>query len=138
MKKFKKAMSDSKSMLKKGNVLLLAVGLLLGAVFGAVVTSLAQDVIMAPIAKLFNFDELKLWVTDSGVRIGNFLAAVIAFLIVSIVIFVLLIGYFLIANYIKERKEAKNPKPAPVAPAPTTDELILAELKKLNENLDKK
>ncbi|WP_426461504.1 MscL family protein [Mycoplasma hafezii] len=138
MNKYKKAMSDSKSMLKKGNILFLAIGLLLGTVFGALVTSLAQDVIMAPIAHLLKFDELKLWVTKGGVRIGNFLAALLSFVIVSLVVFLILFGYFLVHNSVKARKEAKNPTPAPAAPAPTTEELILEELKKLNQNIDKK
>ncbi|VEU70867.1 MscL family protein [Mycoplasmopsis glycophila] len=136
MSKIKSAMKDAKQVFKKGNILLLAIGLLIGTVFGALVKSLADDIIMAPISKLLGFDELKNMVYG-GVRVGNFLAALLTFIIVSLMLFVLLVGYFVVANHVKAKKEAKNPTPAPAAPAPTTEELILAELQKLNENIKK-
>ncbi|RIV16415.1 MscL family protein [Mycoplasmopsis gallopavonis] len=137
MSKFSKAVKDSKAILKKGNILLLAVAFILGAVFSALVKSFADDIIMSPISSILGFDELKNMVYG-GVRIGNFLAALLTFIIVSLVIFVILVVYFLIMNHIQAIKEAKNPTPAPAAPQPSTDELILAELQKLNDNLAKK
>ncbi|WP_429978730.1 MscL family protein [Mycoplasmopsis bovis] len=131
---FKKSVSDAWTSVKRGNMLLLAIGVLIGASFNAVISSLANDVIMAAIASLFNVSavsELKV----GSVLIGKFLAALISFIIVTIIIFLFLIIYFLIRNAIEHRKAKRNP-PVAVVATPTTDELILQELKKLNENIE--
>ncbi|EIN15300.1 Large-conductance mechanosensitive channel [Mycoplasmopsis agalactiae 14628] len=131
---FKKSVNDAWTSVKRGNMLLLAIGVLIGASFNAVISSLANDVIMAAIASLFNVQavsELK----AGPVLIGKFLAALISFIIVALIIFLFLILYFLIKNAVEARKAKKNP-PVVVVAAPTTDELILQELKKLNENID--
>lgn len=132
---FKKSCKDAWNVVKRGNMFMLAIGLLLGAAFNTVVNSLANDVFMAPIAKHLGFDELKDW-TAGGVLIGKFLAALISFLIVSLIIFLMLIIVFLCMNAHKARMEKKHPKPVE-EPKPTTEELILAELKKLNERMEK-
>ncbi|QNM93961.1 MscL family protein [Mycoplasma sp. Pen4] len=130
---FAKSAKDAGSSIKKGNMLMLAIGLLLGAVFGALVGSLAKDVIGAYIAHNFTNGTDKEWVLSNGIKIGNFIAAIIDFVITTTFVFVLLFGYFLIRNLIKQYKEKKNPTPAPAPAAPTTEELILAELRKMNE-----
>ncbi|QGZ97752.1 MscL family protein [Mycoplasma sp. NEAQ87857] len=131
---FKKSLKDAKGSLKKGNFLMLAIGLLLGTVFGAVVKSISDDIIMAPIIAHLKLDDIK-QLKWGDVRIGNFLAAVISLVIVNLVIFLVLVTYFVISNKRKEIKERKNPTvPSPVVP--TTDQLILEELQKLNNNFN--
>ncbi|MFV8469234.1 MscL family protein [Mycoplasma sp. MV126] len=145
----KKSWSESKAQMKRGNLLMLAIGFLLGGVFTALVSSFANDIIMAAITRAFgtSTSDWVLWelrdpVTKEvtgGIYIGKFLATLIQFIIVSAVVFGILYFYFFIRNYRAYRKELKNPvveAPAAPAPAPTTEELILAELKKLNSNVD--
>ncbi|WP_029512775.1 large conductance mechanosensitive channel protein MscL [Mycoplasmopsis iners] len=135
---FKKAGKDAWAVVKRGNMFMLAIGLLLGTAFNAVVSSLANDVIMAAIASYFkvkDVSELK----AGPVLIGKFLAALISFLIIAVLIFVTLYVIFLIIGAHRARKERKNPKPVVVEEVkPTNEELILAELKKMNELLSKK
>ncbi|UUD34921.1 MscL family protein [Mycoplasmopsis caviae] len=131
---FKKSCNDAWTVVKRGNMFMLAIGLLLGTAFNAVVSSLANDVIMQAIAKLFNVDEVK-ELKVGNILIGKFLAALISFIIVAFIIFVALIVIYLIRNVIEAKKLKKNP-PAVIEPKPTTEELILNELKKLNERLE--
>lgn len=132
---FKKSCKDAWTVVKRGNMFMLAIGLLLGTAFNAVVSSLANDVIMAAIAKAFNAKSVE-ELTVGPVLIGKFLAALISFLIVATIIFILLVVVFLVKNAIEARKLKKNP-PVVEEPKPTTEELILAEIKKLNERLEK-
>ncbi|EGV00171.1 MscL family protein [Mycoplasmopsis columbina] len=133
---FKKAGKEAWGVVKRGNMFMLAIGLLLGASFGAVVTSLANDVIMAAIASLFKLDDVK-DLKSGPVFIGKFLAALIAFLIVATIIFVALYLVFIIKLSLQARKERLNPTPAPEV-VPTKEELILAELKKISASLEQK
>ncbi|QBF34918.1 MscL family protein [Mycoplasmopsis phocirhinis] len=136
--KFKTASKDAWSLVKKSNMLMLAIGLLIGTSFNTVVRSLANDVILPPIAKLFGFNQLEKWTIGGNVLIGKFLAALLAFIIVTIVIYLALMIIFMIKATIDFRKLLnlqQKPKPEP---EPTTEELILAELKKMNENFEKK
>ncbi|WP_412031753.1 large conductance mechanosensitive channel protein MscL [Metamycoplasma buccale] len=130
----KNSYKDAKKAVMRGNMFMLAIGLLLGAAFGAVVSSLANDVIMAAIAKLFKYDGVEK-MQAGGIYYGKFLAALIQFIIVSLVIFFALLIVFTIKNIIEYNKAKKQPIEEEVAPAPTNEELILAELKKLNENI---
>ncbi|QCZ36542.1 MscL family protein [Mycoplasma nasistruthionis] len=129
---FKKSLNDAKNFFKKGNILLLAVGFLFGVVFNAVVSSLANDIIMSAISKAFGAQSLNDWEVG-GMLVGKFLGTVINFIIVSLVLFAIMITYFMIKNYKESRKPVVVAEPAPVVP--TTEELILAELKELNQSM---
>ncbi|KKB26785.1 MscL family protein [Mycoplasmopsis meleagridis] len=134
----KKAGKNAWSVVKRGNMFMLAIGLLLGTTFSAVVSSLANDVIMSAVSSLFNLTSVE-QLTAGPVLIGKFLAALISFIIVSIIIFIGLWLTYIILESVKKRKEAKNPpKPVVVEEVkPTNEELILLELKKINELLSK-
>ncbi|AKJ52341.1 large conductance mechanosensitive channel protein MscL [Metamycoplasma hominis] len=142
----KKSYIDAKKIVSRGNMFMLAIGLLLGASFGALVSSLANDVIMSAITKAIGMKNLDAWVVwpgihatkeTGGIFIGKFLGALIQFVIVSTFIFIGLMIVFTIKNSILYAKAKKNPIEEEIneEPAPTTEELILNELKKLNENL---
>ena len=132
----RRSYDEAKKVVVKGNMFMLAIGLLIGASFGAVVTSLANDVIMAAIAKAFYVQGVENIVVN-GIYIGKFLGALIQFIIVALFIFLALLLVYLIKNtieYVKARKQKIEPEPIP---EPTIEELTLAELKKLNENFKK-
>ena len=110
----------------KGNVMDLAVGVIIGAAFGKIVSSLVEDVItpllLNPALKAAGADDISklAW---NGVTYGNFLSAVISFLCIAVVLFLLIKG----AN--KMQKPA--PEPAPAGP---TQEELLAEIRDLLKN----
>lgn len=125
-------LNEFKDFIAKGNVMDMAVGIILGAAFTAIVTSLVDDMIN-PLIGLFiggvDFGGLSLMVGDAAFNYGNFINAVIKFLIVAWVVFLLVKGVNRMKDSAITKKEA-----APAAPAgPSEVELlsdILAALKK--------
>jgi len=110
----------------KGNVVDLAVAVIIGAAFGAIVSSMVEDVItpllLQPALEAAGVKELdKLaW---GAVKYGNFLAAIIKFIIIAFVLFILVKAM----NTIKRKKEAPATKPA--APEYTLQEKLLMEIR---------
>src|SRR5512138_1765439 len=102
--------SEFKAFLSKGNVIDLAVAVILGIAFGAIVTSLVNDLIMPLIGIIIggvNFTGLVLQVGSAQVKYGNFLQALLNFLIIAFVLFQVVRLY-----------NKLQPKPAPAAPPP--------------------
>ncbi len=112
--------SEFKEFISKGNVLDLAVGVIIGAAFGKIVSSLTEDVIM-PIVGLLGQQPDFSAVHIGPVKIGLFLNAVIAFLILAVIIFFIVKG----ANSIKKKPVEVTAVPAP----PTTDQQLLMEIR---------
>ncbi|MBE9660716.1 large-conductance mechanosensitive channel protein MscL [Mucilaginibacter myungsuensis] len=117
----------------KGNVVDLAVGVIIGAAFGKIVTSLVNDVIMPPIGLLtggLDFSKQK-WVLkvaegdkpETALAYGSFVNNVLDFIIVAFVIFLLIKGI----NSLKRKEEAEPSAP----PAPTKEEILLTEIRDL-------
>lgn len=110
----------------KGNVVDLAIGVIIGAAFGAIVSSLVEDVItpllLAPALKAANAENLEA-LTWGAVKYGKFLAAVIKFLLVALVLF----GIIRAINRLKRKKE--QPVTEPVAPEYTLQEKLLMEIR---------
>ena len=138
--KVKGFISEFKEFASRGNVVDMAVGVIIGAAFKAIVDSLVKDVVMPAIGILVDtssFSDIVIQVGGAQILIGNFIAAVINFFIVALVIFCMV----KFINRTRERLEALSKKeqeaqaaeePA-AAPAPTTEELltqILEELRK--------
>lgn len=113
--------SEFKEFISKGNVLDLAVGVIIGAAFGKIVTSLTDDIIM-PIVGLglghVDFSNI----TAGPLKIGLFINAVINFLIIAVIIFLIVKG----ANSLK-----KKPEPVVLVsePAPSKEQLLLTEIR---------
>lgn len=112
----------------KGNVVDLAVAVIIGGAFGKIVTSLVDDVItpllLSPALKAVgaqNIAEL----TWNGVKYGSFLSAIINFLCIAIVLFMIIRS----ANKMK-----KQEAPAPEAPAGPSQEELLTEIRDLLKN----
>ena len=85
---------EFREFIAKGNAMDLAVGVIIGAAFGKIVSSLVDDVItpalLTPALKAANLEKIQELKTDGGILYGNFLAAVLSFLIISFVIFLFL------------------------------------------------
>ena len=124
--------SEFKEFAMKGNVIDLAVGVVIGAAFGKIVAALVADIFMPPIGLLvggINFSDLavKLGVDPAGkpvlLKYGDFGQTILEFLIIAFVIFLLVKGI----NTLK-----RPPPPAPAAaPAPSNEELLLTEIRDL-------
>ncbi len=99
----------------RGNVLDLAIGVIIGGAFGKIVASLVGDVIMPLIGLLLggiSFVEMSVTVGSAVVKYGTFLQAVVDFLVIVFVIFLM----------VKAANSMKKPAPAPAPAAPTTKE----------------
>jgi large conductance mechanosensitive channel len=130
-----KLIDDFKAFALKGNVMDMAVGIIIGAAFGKIVSSLVNDIIMPPIGLLVggvNFTDLTVVMkqaTDVAPAVtwnyGNFLQVVFDFLIVAWAVFMAIKG---IAS-LKRKEEA--PAAAPEPPAPTKEEVLLSEIRDL-------
>jgi large conductance mechanosensitive channel len=130
---------EFKEFISRGNVLDLAVGVVIGASFGKVVTSLVNDIIMPPIGYLLNgvnFRNFKMVVQQAqldangtvlkpeiAITYGNFIQVIIEFIIIAFCIFLVVKAF----NSMRKR-EAEVPA-AP--PAPSTQEQLLMEIRDL-------
>ena len=124
----------------KGSVVDMAVGIIIGAGFGKIVTSMVNDVIMPPIGLLIggvDFKDLKVVLqkaTETAPAVtlnyGSFIQVVFDFLIVSIAVF-MLVKALNIAKAKRKKEEAPvAPDPAP-EPVPTKEEILLTEIRDL-------
>src|SRR3982751_3351755 len=112
----------------KGNVLDLAIAVVIGGAFGKIVSSLVEDIItpavLTPALKAANLSNLsQLVVPGTAIKYGNFLSQVISFLIIAFSLFIIIMAI----NKFK-KKEAVAPT---VEPAPTKQELLLVEIRDL-------
>ncbi len=126
----------------KGNVIDLAVGVIIGAAFGKIVNSVVEDLIMPIVGIFFNADFRNLYLPLSGsvssglaladakklgpvFAYGNFITEVINFTILALIIFLLIKG----VNSMKRKEEAKET--APATPVLSNEEVLLAEIRDL-------
>ena len=128
-----KLVDEFKAFAMKGNVVDMAVGIIIGVAFGKIVTSAVSDVIMPPLGLLLggvNFTDLKVVMkaaTETNPAVtwnyGNFLQVTFDFLIVAFVIFILIKAI----NSAKKKEVAAPPAP----PAPSKEETLLTEIRDL-------
>ncbi len=131
-----KIVDEFKAFAMKGNVVDMAVGIIIGAAFGKIIASMVSDVIMPPLGLLIggvNFTDLKFVMkaavgTDPAVTLnyGNFIQVVFDFLIVAFVVFMMIKAM----NSAKRKQEAAPAAPA-APPAPTKEEILLTEIRDL-------
>ncbi|WP_026706075.1 large conductance mechanosensitive channel protein MscL [Flavobacterium soli] len=123
-------MSEFKAFAMKGNVVDLAIGVIIGAAFSKIVTSFIEDVItpllLKPALEAANLTKLEELTIFGSVKYGMFLSAVINFLIVAFVLFLVIKGI-----NASRKKEAETPA-AP--PAPTNEEKLLMEIRDALKN----
>lgn len=114
---------EFRDFINRGNLVDIAVAFVMGIAFAAVVTSLTDDIINPIIGKIFSVDSLADW-TISGIRIGSFLVAIINFLIVAFVMFLVVKAY----NRMKASAEE--------APEEPSEEVVL--LREIRDGLSRR
>ena len=135
---------DFKAFALKGNVVDMAVGVIIGGAFGKIVTSIVNNIIMPPIGVLtggMDFTDLKLVLKDAvkegdqvvseavPLNYGQFIQDVVDFLIIAFCIFLMVKGIAALSR----KKEEKPAEPAP-APEPSAEEKLLTEIRDLLKN----
>ena len=129
----KKFMKEFKDFATKGNVIDMAVGIIIGGAFKAIVTSLVNDIIMPFVGMALggvSFVDLKIVITEAvgetpevAIRYGAFIQSFIDFLIIALVIFVMIKAF----TKMKKKEEEKPATP----PAPAEDVVLLTEIRDL-------
>ena len=148
----KKLFAEFKAFIMRGNVLDMAVGVIIATAFGAITTTLVQKVLMPLIGCIFGGVDLdKLNITLKAavmegeevvkeavvMEIGTFITAIINFIIVALIVFIIVKAFNKAREAAEARKKKEEEEAAeePEEPKPTTEELlgeILEELKKKN------
>lgn len=134
MKKIKvkkiKFVEEFKKFIARGNVMDLAVGVIIGSAFGKIVTSLVNDVLMPVIGVIIgglDFTGLTITFRDATINYGTFIQNVIDFLIVAFCIFMLV---KVVNKFFVKKEEEKAAEPAP-APVKSDETLLLEEIRDL-------
>jgi large conductance mechanosensitive channel len=111
----------------RGNVLDLAVAVIIGTAFGAIVTSLVNDLFMPLIGIVIggiNFSALALKVGTAELKYGNFLQALVNFILIAIALFLV----------VKSASRFKKPAPPPPPPTKSDEVILLEEIRDLLRN----
>ena len=139
-------LQEFKAFALKGNVMDMAVGVIIGGAFGKIVTSLVNDIIMPPIGLLVggvDFTDLKLTIKEAVVtdgvetaaavcwNYGAFVQQVVDFTILAFCVFLLVKIMNKLTNLKKKEEEKPAPAPAPAPPAPSKEEVLLTEIRDL-------
>jgi large conductance mechanosensitive channel len=125
----KKFFREFKEFAVKGNMMAMAVGIIIGGAFTAIVTSLVNDILMPLITALTGkatIEEVSFTVGETEIFYGKFIQAIIVFLITAFVVFLLVKG---IAKMTEKKK--KEEEAAPEEPAGPTSEELLIEIRDL-------
>jgi len=123
-------LKEFKDFAMRGNVVDMAVGIIIGAAFGKIVSSLVSDVIMPPIGMMMggiSFSDLAIALGEgegaATINYGVFIDNIISFLIVAFAVFMLIKGL----NSMKKKEEEKPAEP----PKPSAEETLLTEIRDL-------
>ena len=126
-----KLVDEFKAFVMRGNVVDMAVGVIIGGAFGKIVTSLVNDIFMPIIGMIvgnvdFTTLEIKIGepvegVEQAAIKYGMFIQEIVNFLIISLCI-------FMVIKLIAKMKKKKEEEPAP-APEPTKEEVLLTEIR---------
>ncbi len=137
----KKFFNEFKTFAMRGNVVDMAVGVIIGGAFGKIVSSFVDDIIMPPIGFLLggvNFKDLSIKLGEKlaedgktmeavTLNYGNFIQQTVDFLIIAFCVFLLVKA---VMKFTKKNEE----EPAPAKPEPTTEEKLLTEIRDLLKN----
>jgi len=129
--------AEFKEFIARGNVMDLAVGVIIGGAFSAITTSLINDIIMPVLGILtgsISFAALSVQIGPAVITYGNFIQAILNFLVMALVVF-FLVKAVNKATSLRKKEEEVAAEPEPEAPpAPTTEELLSAILEELKKN----
>lgn len=142
-------LKEFKKFIAKGNVVELAVGLIMATYFGAIVKSLVNDIIMPAVGYAIggvDFNKLQVVISEAkpevldeagavvtpavaevAIKYGVFINTIIVFIIVAFSVFLVVKGY----NNMKERMKKKEEEAPAAPPAPSKEEVLLAEIRDL-------
>ncbi len=142
--KKKSILNEFKEFISKGNVVDMAVGVIVGSAFTAIVNSLVNDIftpILGMILAGLNFDNLGVtipWGSHPYINFGSFIQSIISFLLTAICVFVIVKVINSVRNntFMKKKEEAAPEEPKP-EPEPTKEELLLAEIRDLLKEQNK-
>jgi len=113
-----KFVKDFKAFIMKGNIVELAIAVIIGGAFGAIITSFVNDVItpllLAPALKAAKAEDLE-HLTSGAVRYGKFISAIITFLVIALVLFILM----KVSNTLKKKEASSPTEPS------STDKLLM-------------
>ena len=128
-----KLIKEFKEFAMRGNVMDMAIGIILGAAFGKIVSSLVNDILMPPLGILIggvDFSDLSIVLKEAAgdvsavtLNYGSFIQIIIDFLIVAFAV-------FLLVKSLNSLKKKKEDVPAPIA-EPTKEEILLGEIRDL-------
>lgn len=122
-------LTEFKSFIMRGNVLDLAIGVIIGGAFGAIVNSLIENIItplmLNPALKAAGVATIEEW-QPGGIFLGKFISSVLSFIVIAFVLFLIVKGM----NKMMTKKEE-----APAAPAPPSEEVVL--LREIRDSLKK-
>lgn len=117
---------EFKAFISKGNVMDLAVGIIIGGAFKAIVSSLVGDIVMPLVGMALggiSFETLSFTIGSATVNYGLFIQAIVDFLIIALVVFLIV----KIINKMRRKKEEAPPAP----PEPSAEEVLLTEIRDL-------
>lgn len=117
---------EFKTFVMRGNVIDLAVGIIIGGAFGKIVSSLVNDILMPILNPMIPGGDWKSIEVGPGIKLGSFLGTVIDFVIVALAIFLLIKA---INRFQKKEQEAPS-----VPPAPSKEEVLLSEIRDILKN----
>ena len=123
----KKFFSEFKAFIARGDVLSMAIGIIIGSTFTAIVNSLVKDIITPLIGVILggiDFSGMSVTIGESTILFGSFIQAVINFLLTAFVLFLVVKA----VNAMKaaaERKAKEEEEAKPAAPAPTPEDIVL-------------
>ena len=129
----KKLLNEFKEFISKGNVIDMAVGVVIGSAFSKIVTSLENDIIMPLVGVIIgglDFTSLSIKIKDSEILYGSFIQNIVDFLIISACIFTVI----KIMNKFKKQKPTEEPKPVETP----EDIKLLTEIRDLLKKENKK
>ncbi len=145
----KKFAEEFKAFIMRGNVLDMAVGVIIATAFGKITSSLVNDVFMPFLGWLFGSRDMTALnvvvreavmdgetVVQEAITIGfgNFVGAIIDFILVAFVVFMIVKAFNKAHAVAEARKKKEEPEPEPEDPKPTTEELLAQILEELKKN----
>ena len=145
----KKMLEEFKALIMRGNVLDMAVGVIVAGAFGKITTSLVNDLFMPFISWIFGARDMTALnvvvrpeivneageVTQAAITLGfgTFVATIIDFILIALVVF-MVVKFMNAAKAKLEKKEEEAPAEEPAAPAPSAEEVLLTEIRDLLKN----
>ena len=121
---------EFRDFINRGSVIDLAVAVIIGGAFGAIISSLVNDIIMPLIGLVMggvDFAGLAVQVGDAQVLYGSFIQAVVNFLLIAFVLFLIVRGF----NKLQESRAKEEEAAPPPPPEPSPEEKLLAEIRDL-------